>query len=128
MRISDRVKRLTPPLTPQLIAKTKALQAAGKDVISLGAGEPDFRTPEDVCRAAVKAMDAGHTRYTEVAGILDLRKAIVALYAKPWGLTYKPSQASVWSMSCRSLFPQRLSRPEPHASMPPKSKLLRQTE
>jgi aspartate aminotransferase len=104
MRISDRVRRLTPSLTLQLIAKTKALRAAGKDVVSLGAGEPDFRTPDDVCRAAAQAMDAGHTRYTEVAGILELRKAIVALYEKPWGLSYKPSQAIVCTGAKHAIF------------------------
>lgn len=104
MRISDRVKRLTPSLTLQLIAKTKALRAAGKDVVSLGAGEPDFPTPEDVRRAAARAMDAGHTRYTEVPGILELRRAICALYEKPWGLRYAPSQAIVCTGAKHAIF------------------------
>lgn len=104
MRISDRVKRLTPSLTLQLIAKTKALRAAGRDIVSLGAGEPDFPTPEDVRRSAVRAMEAGHTRYTEVAGIADLRKAICALYEKPWGLRYAPTQAIVTTGAKHALF------------------------
>ncbi|MCE9635286.1 MAG: pyridoxal phosphate-dependent aminotransferase [Planctomycetes bacterium] len=104
MRISARVRSLTPSLTLQLIAKTKALKAQGKDVVSLGAGEPDFNTPEPVRRAAVRAMDAGHTRYTEVAGILELRKAIAALYAKPWGLVYSPSQVLVSTGAKHALF------------------------
>lgn len=104
MRISDRVQRLSPSLTLQLIAKTKALKAAGRDVISLGAGEPDFPTPENVRRAATRAMDAGHTRYTEVTGIPELRKAIVALYAKPWGLSYAPSQAIVCTGAKHAIF------------------------
>lgn len=104
MRISARVRSLTPSLTLQLIAKTKALKAQGKDVVSLGAGEPDFDTPEPVRRAAVRAMDAGHTRYTEVAGILELRKAIAALYAKPWGLVYPPSQVLVSTGAKHALF------------------------
>lgn len=104
MRISDRVLRLTPSLTLQLIAKTKALRAAGKDIVSLGAGEPDFPTPDDVRRAAGRAMESGHTRYTETAGIAELRKVICALYAKPWGLAYAPSQAVVTTGAKHALF------------------------
>ena len=104
MRISDRVQRLTPSLTLQLIAKTKALRAAGKDIVSLGAGEPDFPTPDEVRRAAGRAMESGQTRYTDTAGILELRKAICALYAKPWGLTYSPSQVIVTTGAKHAIF------------------------
>lgn len=104
MRISDRVKRLTPSLTLQLIAKTKALKAQGRDVVSLGAGEPDFPTPEEIRRAAARAMDAGHTRYTEVPGILELRRAIAALYAQPWGLDYAPAQVIVCTGAKHAIF------------------------
>lgn len=104
IRISERVRRLTPSLTLQLIARTKALRAAGRDVVSLGAGEPDFPTPEDVRRAATKAMEAGHTRYTETAGILELRKAICARYEEPWGLRYGPQQAVVTTGAKHALF------------------------
>src|SRR6185503_10120357 len=104
MRISDRVKRLTPSLTLQLIARTKALRAAGKDIVSLGAGEPDFPTPADIRQAATRAMDAGQTRYTETAGIAELRKAIAATYDKPWGLKYAPSQIVVTTGAKHALF------------------------
>ncbi|MCG3135176.1 MAG: Aspartate aminotransferase [Planctomycetes bacterium] len=103
MRISDRVRRLTPSLTFALIAKTKALKAQGKDIVSLGAGEPDFPTPENIRRAAARAMDAGHTKYTETPGILDLRKAVCAAYAKQ-GVTYAPGQVVVTTGAKHALF------------------------
>jgi aspartate aminotransferase len=95
MRVSDRVRAISPSLTLALIAKTKALKAAGKDIVSFGAGEPDFPTPPNVCNAAVRAIEAGHTKYTEEAGILDLRRAIVAQYQSRWGLAYDAGDAIV---------------------------------
>jgi len=95
MRVSDRVRAISPSLTLALIAKTKALKAAGKDIVSFGAGEPDFPTPPNVCNAAMRAIEAGHTKYTEEAGILDLRRAIVAQYASRWGLAYDAGDAIV---------------------------------
>jgi aspartate aminotransferase len=80
MHISERVRRLSPSLTLALVARTKELRASGRRILSLGAGEPDFRTPRTVCDAATRAMDNGHTRYTEVAGILELRQAVAGLY------------------------------------------------
>lgn len=96
MRISQRVSRLSPSLTLQLVAKTQELRAQGHDIVSLGAGEPDFPTPKNVREAAQRAMDAGHTRYTPVPGILPLREAIVATY-RPLGLDYSPDQVVVTS-------------------------------
>lgn len=104
MRISDRVRRLTPSLTLQLIARTKALRAAGRDIVSLGAGEPDFPTPPAIRQAAGRAMESGQTRYTETTGILELRKAIAARYAKPWGLTYTPGQVVVTTGAKHAIF------------------------
>lgn len=95
MRVSDRVRAISPSLTLALIAKTKALKAAGKDIVSFGAGEPDFPTPKHVRDAAARAIEAGHTKYTEEAGILDLRRAIVAQYRSRWDLTYDANDAIV---------------------------------
>lgn len=95
MRISGRVDRLSPSLTLQLVARTKELRAAGKDVISLGAGEPDFPTPENVRRAAVRAIELGYTRYTDVAGVPALRQAIADLYRAQAGLEYAADQVIV---------------------------------
>ena len=95
MRVSDRVRAISPSLTLALIAKTKALKAAGKDIVSFGAGEPDFPTPKNVRDAAARAIEAGHTKYTEEAGILDLRRAIVAQYKSRWNLVYDANDAIV---------------------------------
>lgn len=104
MRISDRVRRLTPSLTLALIAKTRALKAQGRDIVSLGAGEPDFPTPEPIRRAAGRAIESGQTRYTDVAGIPELRKAIAEIYSAQWGLRYAPSQAIVTTGAKHALF------------------------
>ena len=95
MKISDRARAISPSLTLALISKTKALKAAGRDVVSFGAGEPDFPTPKNICDAATRAIAAGHTKYTEEAGILDLRRAIVAHYKNRWNLWYDPNDALV---------------------------------
>jgi aspartate aminotransferase len=97
MRISDRIERLSPSLTLQLIARTRQLRAEGHDVVSLAAGEPDFPTPRHVREAAVRAMEAGHTRYTEEAGVPALRTAVAALYREPWGLDYGLNETIVTS-------------------------------
>lgn len=95
MRVSDRARAISPSLTLALIGKTKALKAAGRDIVSFGAGEPDFPTPRNVREAAARAIEAGHTKYTEEAGILDLRRAIVAHYKNRWNLAYDPADAIV---------------------------------
>ncbi len=73
----------------------RQLKAAGRDIISLSAGEPDFDTPENVKAAAVRAMAEGKTKYTDVDGIPELKAAIVRKFARENGLDYKPSQISV---------------------------------
>jgi aspartate aminotransferase len=95
MRVSDRVRAISPSLTLALISKTKALKAAGRDIVSFGAGEPDFPTPGNIRAAAVRAIEAGHTKYTEEAGILELRRAIAAQYRARWNLDYSPDDTIV---------------------------------
>jgi aspartate aminotransferase len=104
MKISARARAISPSLTLALIAKTKALKAAGRDVVSFGAGEPDFPTPRNVRDAAVRALDAGHTKYTEESGIVELRRAIVGLYAKQWGLVYDASDALVTTGAKQAIY------------------------
>ncbi|NCC25627.1 MAG: pyridoxal phosphate-dependent aminotransferase [Deltaproteobacteria bacterium] len=87
MKLSNRISRVAPSATLAVNAKAQELKAAGRDVISLAVGEPDFRTPEHVCRAAKEAIDQGFTRYTAEAGIPELRRA-VAGYFNRW---YKTS-------------------------------------
>ncbi len=103
MRISARVRRLQPSLTLALIARTNELRAAGRDIITLGAGEPDFVTPDHIRDAAKAAIDAGHTHYTEVGGIKPLRTAIAASYGK-FDLEYSPNDVVVTAGAKHALF------------------------
>ena len=74
--ISDTLKRVKPSPTIAVTQKARELRAAGKDVIGLGAGEPDFDTPENIKRAAIKAIKTGDTKYTAVDGTPGLKKQL----------------------------------------------------
>ncbi len=93
--LADSLSRIKPSATIAVTNKARELKAAGRDVIGLGAGEPDFDTPENIKEAAIKAIRDGMTKYTAVDGIPELKKAIVDKFARENGLTYKPSQVSV---------------------------------
>ncbi len=93
--LSSRAKGLKPSPTLAINAKAKAMQAQGIHVISFGAGEPDFDTPENIKRAAVKAIDEGFTKYTPVGGIDELKDAIIQKFQRDNQLTYKRSQILV---------------------------------
>lgn len=92
IQLSDRVGRIKPSPTLAVTAKAGELKAAGKDVLSLGAGEPDFDTPEHVKTAAERAIAAGFTKYTPVGGTAALKKAIAAKHLRDNGLEYAPAQ------------------------------------
>jgi aspartate aminotransferase len=93
--LSDTLARVKPSPTIAVTTKAAELKAAGRDVIGLGAGEPDFDTPQHIKDAAKAAIDAGRTRYTPVDGIPELKKAICAKFLRENGLTYTPAQVSV---------------------------------
>ncbi|TBW34705.1 pyridoxal phosphate-dependent aminotransferase [Siculibacillus lacustris] len=93
--LADSLSRIQPSATIAVTNKARELKAAGRDVIGLGAGEPDFDTPDNIKEAAIKAIRDGQTKYTAVDGIPELKAAIVAKFARENGLTYKPSQVSV---------------------------------
>jgi aspartate aminotransferase len=76
-------------------AQARALIRAGRDVITLAAGEPDFDTPDNIKQAAIRAIQDGKTKYTDVDGLPELKEAICAKFARENGLTYKPSQINV---------------------------------
>ena len=84
--IAERLGRIQPSPTMAVTQKARELQAAGRKVIGLGAGEPDFDTPAHICDAAVEAIRAGHTRYTPVAGLRALREAVAAKFQRENGL------------------------------------------
>ena len=93
--LSSRAKNLKPSPTLAINAKAKSMQAQGIHVISFGAGEPDFDTPENIKQAAKKAIDEGFTKYTPVGGIDDLKDAIVKKFQRDNQLTYKRSEIIV---------------------------------
>ena len=93
--IADRLNRISPSPTMAITAKARALKAAGKDIISLSAGEPDFDTPDNIKEAAIAAIRRGETKYTAVEGIPELRHAISAKFRRENGLEYAPAQCFV---------------------------------
>jgi aspartate aminotransferase len=102
--ISDSLNRIQPSATIAISNKAQAMQAEGKDVIGLAAGEPDFDTPQNIKDAAIAAIQKGKTKYTVVDGIAELKKAIVDKFARENGLTYKTSQVSVGTGGKQVLF------------------------
>lgn len=93
--IADALSRVKPSATIAVTNKARELKAAGRDVIGLGAGEPDFDTPENIKAAAIKAINEGKTKYTAVDGIPELKEAICAKFKRENGLTYTPAQVTV---------------------------------
>ena len=93
--LSDMLSRVKPSPTIAVTNKARELKAAGRDVIGLGAGEPDFDTPDSIKAAAKAAIDAGHTKYTAVDGIPELKAAICAKFLRDNNLSYDPEQVSV---------------------------------
>ncbi|WP_374440789.1 pyridoxal phosphate-dependent aminotransferase [Stella sp.] len=95
--IAERLSRIKPSPTIAVSTKAQELKAAGRDVIGLGAGEPDFDTPPNIAAAGIRAIEQGDTRYTAVDGTPALKKAICAKFKRENGLDYKPSQVTVSS-------------------------------
>src|SRR5579864_5627274 len=94
--LADRLSRIKPSATVAVTDKARALKAAGRDVIGLGAGEPDFDTPDNIKEAAIKAIrDGKASKYTAVDGIPELKGAIARKFKRENGLDYKASQIIV---------------------------------
>ena len=93
--ISTHLTRVKPSPTIAVSTRAESLKAAGRDVIALGAGEPDFDTPRHIKEAAIDAIRAGHTKYTAVDGMPELKAAICAKFARENHLHYTPDQISV---------------------------------
>jgi aspartate aminotransferase len=92
---SSALARVKPSATLAVTAQARALKAEGRDVIGLGAGEPDFDTPENIKAAAIAAIQRGETKYTDVDGLPELKAAVVAKFARENGLTYTSAQIHV---------------------------------
>jgi len=104
MEFNKRIAAVKPSLTLALTAKAKAMKAAGEDVCSFGAGEPDFDTPQHIKDAAIKALNEGQTKYAPSPGLPALRKAISEKLKTENGLTYEPNQILVSDGAKHSLF------------------------
>jgi aspartate aminotransferase len=102
--LADALSRVKPSATIAVSQKARELKAKGRDVISLGAGEPDFDTPDNIKKAAIDAMNRGETKYTAVAGIVELREAIARKYKRENNLDYTASQVIVGTGGKQILF------------------------
>jgi aspartate aminotransferase len=102
--LSERARQIVPSPTMRLDAKAKQMQSAGADVINLSVGEPDIQTPAAAAEAAVRAVRGGFTRYTDVAGIAELRRAVAAHTRAFLGLDYQPEQVVVSNGGKQSLY------------------------
>lgn len=111
--LSDAINRIKPSPTVAMTGRAAALKAEGRDIIALSAGEPDFDTPEHIRAAGKAAIDHGHTRYTTVDGIAELKRAICDKFARENGLDYTPDQISVSSGGKQILFNALLATVNP---------------
>jgi aspartate aminotransferase len=104
IKLSQRVQRIKPSPTLAVTARAAELQAQGKDIVSLGAGEPDFDTPEHIKEAAYKAIRDGFTKYTAVGGTAGLKNAVIQKFERDNGLKYSPKQVLVSCGGKQSFF------------------------
>lgn len=95
MNLSKKAGNISPSITLSITAKANELKAQGVDVVSFGAGEPDFNTPQNIINAAIKAMQDGKTKYTPAGGILELKKTICKKFKEDNGLDYKTDQITI---------------------------------
>ena len=95
VELSHSIKRIKPSATMAVTQKARELKAAGKDIIGLGAGEPDFDTPENIKKAAIQAINGGDTKYTPVDGTPELKRAIKAKFKRENNLDYELDEISV---------------------------------
>lgn len=95
MNLSKKAGNISPSITLSITAKANELKAQGVDVVSFGAGEPDFNTPQNIINAAIKAMQDGKTKYTPAGGILELKKTICKKFKDDNNLEYKPDQITI---------------------------------
>jgi aspartate aminotransferase len=104
MKLAARISLIKPSPTLTIQAKANALKAEGRDIIGFGAGEPDFDTPQNIKTAAVRALEAGFTKYTPVGGIDELKDAVIAKLQRDNQLSYKRSEVVISCGAKHSLF------------------------
>src|SRR5688572_5242124 len=110
---ADSLNRIQPSATIAVSMKARQLKAQGRDIISLSAGEPDFDTPDNIKQAAIRAIQEGKTKYTDVDGIPELKAAIVSKFKRENGLDYKASQVTVGTGGKQVLFNAMLATLNP---------------
>ena len=103
-RVSENVERMRPSSTLAAMQAAESLRAEGVDVVDLGAGEPDFDTPENIKRAAAEAMRDGKTKYTPTAGIRELQSAIINFYEREFGVLFDPSEVMATAGGKQAIF------------------------
>jgi len=103
MQLSKKAGNISPSITLEITAKANELKSQGVDVVSFGAGEPDFNTPENIIQAAIKAMHEGKTKYTPAGGLLELKKTICNKFKNDNNLEYKPNQITISTGAKQSL-------------------------
>ena len=106
---SERLDRIQPSLTIAISTVARKMIADGKNVISLSQGEPDFDTPENIKQAAIRALEAGQTKYTDVSGTPALRKAVTEKFRRDSGIEYKPEEVIISTGAKQVLFNAMLS-------------------
>src|ERR1700749_2584200 len=112
--LADRTARIKPSATIAVTDKARALKAAGRDVIGLGAGAPGFATPPNIREAAVKAIrDGKASKYTAVDGIAELKAAVARKFKRENGLDYKPSQIIIGTGGKQVLYNALIATIEP---------------
>jgi aspartate aminotransferase len=104
VQLAERVKALTPSTTLAITAKAKEMKARGIDVIGLGAGEPDFNTPDHIIEAAYRSLQDGQTKYTPAGGLAELKDAIIGKFKEDQGITYKPNEIIVTTGAKHALY------------------------
>ncbi|OLN23513.1 aspartate aminotransferase [Domibacillus antri] len=104
VQLAERVKALTPSTTLAITAKAKEMKAQGIDVIGLGAGEPDFNTPDHIIEAAYESLKDGQTKYTPAGGLAGLKEAIIGKFKEDQGITYKPNEIIVTTGAKHALY------------------------
>ncbi|MGM0845930.1 MAG: pyridoxal phosphate-dependent aminotransferase [Bacillota bacterium] len=102
--LAQRVSALTPSTTLAITAKAKEMKSQGIDVIGLGAGEPDFNTPQHIMKAAAESMQEGHTKYTPAGGLQQLKEAVINKFNKDQGISYEPAEVIVTSGAKHALY------------------------
>ncbi len=102
--VSDNVSRMRPSSTLAAMQAAESMRAEGIDVVDLGAGEPDFDTPESIKRAAEAAMRRGQTKYTPTAGTRDLRRAIIGFYEREFGASFSPGEVMATAGGKQAIF------------------------